>query len=164
MKPRMLWIAILILVVLVAVAVRMRKILLPAMLPTSWLWPVKGHSTVSSPFGSRTAPTAGASTDHNGIDIPAPVGTPVQAPWNGTVRQVYWNSAGGNQLIIDHDDGRVSGYAHLDTTAVVAGQKVSRGETIATVGSTGHVTGPHLHFTARPSKSAPHIDPLDLYA
>ncbi|HND00287.1 MAG TPA: M23 family metallopeptidase [Myxococcota bacterium] len=88
----------------------------------------------------------------------------MQAPWNGTVRQVYWNSAGGNQLIIDHDDGRVSGYAHLDTTAVVAGQKVSRGETIATVGSTGHVTGPHLHFTARPSKSAPHIDPLDLYA
>lgn len=129
------------------------------------LWPVPGYHQVTSKFGPRTAPTAGASSIHNGIDIAAPIGTPVVAPWDGIVAKVYSNAAGGNQLIIDHDNGYRTGYAHLSRALVQVGDRVTRGQQVAEVGNTGHSTGPHLHFTVRPPSltgMAAHIDPQSL--
>jgi murein DD-endopeptidase MepM/ murein hydrolase activator NlpD len=107
--------------------------------------PVNGR--ITSKFGTRTAPVAGASTNHNGVDIAAPTGTPVVAPLDGKVSQVLENSKGGKQLIITHDNGYKTGYAHLSGYAVILNEKVKQGQTIAYVGSTGTSTGSHLHFT-----------------
>ncbi len=129
------------------------------------LWPVPGYHQVTSGFGPRNAPLAGASTMHNGIDIAAPIGARVVAPWDGTVKSVYSNAGGGNQLIIEHDNGHRTGYAHLDSTLVAPGQRVTRGQDVAKVGNTGNSTGPHLHFTVRPPSLtglAAHIDPASL--
>jgi len=103
--------------------------------------PVKGR--VSSPFGKR------GSTFHNGIDIAVPVGTAVKAPAGGTVARIYTTSNGGKQMIVNHDNGFTSGYAHLDKFYFGAGAKVKKGTVIAKSGSTGNLTGAHLHFSWR---------------
>lgn len=107
--------------------------------------PVKGK--ITSKFGKRQAPTAGASTDHNGVDIAVPVGTQVVAPWSGTVMSTYSNAAGGRQMIVKHSNGYRTGYAHLSGYVASKGQTVKQGEAICLSGNTGHSTGPHLHFT-----------------
>lgn len=107
--------------------------------------PVSGK--ITSRFGTRTAPTAGASSNHNGIDIAAPLGTPIVAPLDGEVTNINTHATGGKQLIIKHNNGYKTGYAHLSAYAVVQGQSVTQGQTIAYVGNTGASTGPHLHFT-----------------
>ena len=128
------------------------------------VWPVPGHMAVSSGFGPRVAPVPGASTSHNGIDIPAPTGTPVVAPEDGTVNAAFSNDKGGNQMTVLHDSGRVTGYAHLSERLVDVGERVTAGQTIAKVGATGNVSGPHLHFTLRASNGGAHIDPAPLFA
>lgn len=120
-------------------------------------WPVVGK--ITSAFGNRVAPTAGASTPHTGIDIAAPVGTPVKCPANGTVTNVYTNGSGGNQLIIQHDNGLTTGYAHLSRYGVKSGDRVINGQIIAYTGNTGLTTGPHLHFTVK-DKTGQFVDPL----
>lgn len=112
--------------------------------PTPTL-PVEGR--VTSPFGPRRAPTAGASTRHNGVDLSAPVGTPVRAPWDGTVAATYYNTTGGNQMLVDHPGGYRTGYAHLSKFVAAKGQSVRQGDIIALTGNTGIGTGSHLHFT-----------------
>ena len=107
--------------------------------------PLKGR--VTSPFGLRTAPIAGASTNHNGVDIAAPAGTAIVAPLDGVVESVFYNDSGGNQLVIKHTNGYKTGYAHLQKSTVVKGDKVKQGQVIAYVGNTGKSTGAHLHFT-----------------
>ena len=107
--------------------------------------PLKGR--VTSKFGNRTAPTAGASTYHNGVDIAAALGTAIVSPLDGTVEKVFSNSSGGNQLIIKHTNGYKTGYAHLQSVTVAVGDKVKQGQKIAHVGNTGISTGAHLHFT-----------------
>ncbi|GHV46504.1 hypothetical protein FACS1894180_9260 [Bacteroidia bacterium] len=102
---------------------------------------------ISSKFGLRKAPTAGASTNHNGIDIACPTGTQVVAPADGVVKSVYSNNTGGKQLVIEHTEGWRTGYAHLSEYQVVAGQSVTQGQPIAKTGNTGISTGAHLHFT-----------------
>ncbi|WP_406853356.1 peptidoglycan DD-metalloendopeptidase family protein [Brevundimonas sp. BH3] len=107
------------------------------------------NMTVSSGIGRRTAPKAGASTDHGGLDIPAPVGTPVKAPASGEVIQVWSNNSGGNQVRIRHSNGTVTGYAHLQSSDVKVGDRVTQGQVFAKTGNTGNSTGPHLHITTR---------------
>ena len=111
----------------------------------SWIRPCT-YVYVSSPFGNRDAPTAGASTNHQGIDLAAPEGTPVRAARAGTVTAARYGSSGGFQVVINHGDGFSSAYLHMTHYIVGAGQKVAQGEVIGYVGSTGISTGNHLHF------------------
>ena len=107
--------------------------------------PVKGK--ITSKFGYRNAPTAGASTWHNGVDIAVPVGTKVRSPWAGKVVNAYSNAAGGKQMIVEHFNGYKTGYAHLSEFRKQTGDRVAAGTVIALSGNTGNTTGPHLHFT-----------------
>ncbi|MBR1758365.1 MAG: peptidoglycan DD-metalloendopeptidase family protein [Lachnospiraceae bacterium] len=109
-------------------------------------WPLGVSGTITSPFGSRSAPTAGASTFHRGIDIGVSYGTAILAAGSGTVTTAGYNSAMGNYVVINHGGGLYTYYEHCSRFAVSAGDSVSRGQTIAYVGSTGISTNPHLHF------------------
>jgi murein DD-endopeptidase MepM/ murein hydrolase activator NlpD len=110
------------------------------------LWPVQG--TINSGFGPR-----GASL-HDGIDIAAPEGTPIQAVERGEVIYSDQLRGYGNIVIIRHAGGLVSVYAHNQVNLVREGSMVERGDVIAKVGSTGRVTGPHLHFEIRKHNAA----------
>jgi murein DD-endopeptidase MepM/ murein hydrolase activator NlpD len=106
--------------------------------------PVAGR--ISSRFGGRTAPKAGASTNHGGIDIAAPIGTPVTAQRGGVVIAAGEAGKNGNLVRIDHGNGVVTSYAHLDGFDVKIGDRVEAGQAFARVGNTGNSTGPHLHY------------------
>jgi len=109
------------------------------------IWPVNGR--ISSAFGWRRNPLTGRGSEfHGGIDIPAPTGTPIRAAGGGTVTFQGWRSGYGNTVMIDHGNGIVTLYAHNTRNNVVVGQRVSRGDIIAFVGSTGRSTGPHVHY------------------
>ncbi len=110
-----------------------------------WVWPTSARR-ISSPFGYRTAPTSGASTYHQGIDIDGNTGDAVWAAKHGTVIIAGWGSAAGNYVTIDHGSGVRSIYMHLNSISVRVGQNVTAGQTIGTMGSTGVSTGDHLHF------------------
>lgn len=116
-------------------------------------WPVSGYYRVSSEFGNRIHPILGYAKLHTGMDIPAPVGTPVAAAESGTVIKAGWNNSYGNVVMIDHgktDGGNlVTLYAHNSKLAVSEGASVSRGQTIAYAGSTGSSTGSHCHLEVR---------------
>lgn len=115
----------------------------------SFLWPVKGE--VLAEFG----PLAGKGQHNDGINIAAPKGTPVRAAENGTVAYVGNELKGfGNLLLIKHADGWITAYAHNDHLMVKRGEQVRRGQTIATVGSSGSVTTPQLHFELRKGTEA----------
>jgi murein DD-endopeptidase MepM/ murein hydrolase activator NlpD len=118
--------------------------------------PVQGR--VSSKMGKRGAPTKGASTNHGGVDIAAPRGTAVRAPAGGTVIMAGEAGANGNLVRIDHGNGVVSSYAHLDGFDVKMGDKVEAGQSFGRVGSTGRSTGPHLHYEIR--ENGQRVDPL----
>ncbi len=111
----------------------------------TWLVPCS-YTSITSPFGYRTAPTTGASTYHQGVDLDSTTGTPVVATRAGIVTLATYGSSAGNYVKIDHQDGFMSVYMHLNTYCVSAGQIVSAGQKIGTVGSTGVSTGDHLHF------------------
>lgn len=107
---------------------------------------------ITSPFGRRTSPTTGASTNHNGIDIATPMRTPILAPADGTIGYVVTNDAGGLQVAIDIKDLDLRvGFAHLDEATVRNGQLVHKGDIIAYTGNSGRSTGPHLHLTVKDS-------------
>jgi len=114
--------------------------------PSSLIWPASGW--VSSEFGIRWG------RNHNGIDIAAPTGTQVRSAARGTVRHAGPMGSFGNLVIIDHGGGVATLYAHLHSVGVREGQRVDVNEPIATVGSTGRSTGPHLHFEVRRSGKA----------
>lgn len=103
-------------------------------------------AVISDEFGGRTAPTAGASTNHKGRDYAAGYGTPIYAAGNGIVQTVSYNSARGNHVIISHGQGLSTLYQHCSKINVKVGQTILTGAKIAEVGSTGISTGPHLHF------------------
>ena len=109
-------------------------------------WPLKGK--ISSYFGYRKSPFGGSSEFHRGLDICAPHGTPIVCPADGIVVETEWNSGYGLILSINHGYGVVTRYAHLSEAFVKPGQRVTRGQKIAAVGSSGRVTGPHLHYEA----------------
>jgi len=111
-----------------------------------FLWPVPGHSRISSGYQWRTSPISGKREFHTGIDIPAPRGTNMIAADAGTVITAGWVNGYGNTVVISHGGGVSTLYGHADSLLVSVGQEVARGQVIARVGSTGWSTGPHLHF------------------
>ena len=113
--------------------------------PPTYVKPISG-GRLSSGFGRRNAPTAGASTYHKGVDWATPVGTPVYASSGGTVVKAGWGSGYGYVVYINHPDGRQTRYAHLSKVLVSVGQTVSQGDKIALSGNTGVSSGPHVHF------------------
>lgn len=113
-------------------------------------WPVSG--VLTSPFGMRWGRM------HQGIDIAAPSGTPIVAAAGGTVFFSGEMAGYGNVILIDHGNGLVTVYAHQSRLGVGNGAWVSAGQTIGYVGSTGHSTGPHLHFETRVNGTA--VDPM----
>ena len=114
----------------------------PVTTPTGW--PTDGFS--SSGYGLRW----NGAEFHQGIDIAAEMGTPIVATADGVVTIAGWNAGGyGNMVDIDHGSGVSTRYGHASAVVVTAGQRVRRGQIIAYVGSTGHSTGPHLHYEVR---------------
>jgi murein DD-endopeptidase MepM/ murein hydrolase activator NlpD len=105
------------------------------------IWPVQG--VLTSPYGMRWGRM------HEGIDIGASTGTPIYAAAGGTAIYAGWEGGYGNLTVIDHGNGLATAYGHQSQIAVSNGQTVSRGQVIGYVGSTGHSTGPHLHFEVR---------------
>jgi murein DD-endopeptidase MepM/ murein hydrolase activator NlpD len=114
------------------------------------IWPVSGP--VTSPFGWRWGRL------HQGIDIGVGTGTPIKAAASGTIIYCGWESGYGNLTVIDHGGNLATAYGHQSSIAVACGQQVAQGEVIGYVGSTGHSTGPHLHFEVRINGSP--VDPL----
>lgn len=121
--------------------------------------PVQGR--FSGVFGSRRVLNGQARRPHSGVDIAAPKGTPVVATAPGKVALVgqdYFFT--GNTLVLDHGDGVISLYAHLDTITVKKGAWVASGTTIGTIGMTGRATGPHLHWSVLVRRAR--VDPMRL--
>lgn len=113
-------------------------------------WPVPSCHTVSSGYGGRIHPTTGKYKFHGGLDIPGSYGSAIVAANSGKV--IWAGNRGdsyGNYVIIDHGGGVSTLYGHSSKVLVRTGQRVSRGQRIANVGSTGRSTGPHCHFEVR---------------
>lgn len=106
--------------------------------------PVKGW--ITSSFGYRVSPFTGERSLHAGLDIGGSVGTPVYSPADGVVIFTGMKEGFGNFIMLAHGYGIVSRYGHNSQNLVQAGQRVRRGEQIATIGNTGRTTGPHLHY------------------
>jgi murein DD-endopeptidase MepM/ murein hydrolase activator NlpD len=112
------------------------------------LWPVAG--TLESGYGVRRNPFGGYSYEsHEGQDIEADMGTPVDAAASGTVTVAGVQNGYGNVVYIDHGNGLSTRYGHLSRIDVEVGQQIKRGERLGFVGSTGRSTGPHLHYEVR---------------
>ena len=129
-------------------------------------WPLSksspGYNYITSYYGNRQVPIAGATSDHRAIDIGVPTGTQVLSAGNGIVISTGYNSARGYFVIIKHADNLFTLYQHLSKILVSRGQTVSTGKTIAKSGSTGVGTGPHLHFEVRKSQYyGSEVNPLD---
>lgn len=112
-----------------------------------FILPVEGRLT--SKFGYRKHPMGGGKSFHPGIDIAAPLGTPVRAACGGKVIFAGWLKLGGGTIFLRHSDGFETRYLHLSKIEVKRGQRVTQGQIIGKVGSTGRSTGPHLHFEIR---------------
>jgi murein DD-endopeptidase MepM/ murein hydrolase activator NlpD len=115
-------------------------------------WPLEGR--VSSGFGWRRDPFTGEQAWHSGVDLVATKGTSIGAAWDGRVVFVGQRGGYGNMVVLEHAGGWRSYYAHNDQNMVKVGDKVQAGQRIATVGSSGRSTGPHLHFEIRQGSMA----------
>ena len=148
-------------------------------LSDKFCWPIPGYTTISSPFGKRTAPTSGASTYHKGTDIPAPEGTPLVATCNGEITFTGFLGGGGYTItLITEEDIKIS-YCHVSPNYIVSkGQFVEQGDIIGNVGpkyvygiagnnykdatgkpTNGATTGCHLHIGFRVNNE--YVNPLD---
>lgn len=118
------------------------------LLATPSLWPVIGR--ISSGFGdTRLSSSSGGTRPHMGIDVAAPSGTPVVAPADGLVSFAGREAEYGRLICLDHGHGYSTMFGHLKDLFVQTGDKVKRGQTIGTVGTSGNSTGPHLHYEVR---------------
>ena len=136
----------------------------------NYIWPAKGFYKISSYFGKRKSPTAGASSYHNGVDILANQGTSVCSIQNGKVIFAGFSSSGGYMVKIQHENNIISSYCHLDETLYVKkGDIVKTGEMLGKVGPkylsngklNGATTGVHLHFAIQ--YNGKYIDPLEFF-
>lgn len=126
---------------------------------SGFMWPSGSSTRITSSFGYRSQPTAGASTYHKGIDIGAPSGTNILAAASGTVSVATYQWAAGNYIMLSHDNGISTVYMHASQLLVSPGQTVNKGDVIALVGSTGASTGPHIHFGIR--VNGEYVNPLN---
>ncbi len=125
----------------------------------SYVFPVSGNYGISSGYGLRDAPKAGATTNHQGIDISVPIGTPVLSSMAGKIIGGGYSGSRGNYVVVDHGSGITTLYQHLSKVSVKVGDIVNTGQTIAYSGNSGVSTGPHLHYEVR--KDGKPIDPLN---
>ena len=116
--------------------------MLPSRLPVSAV-------ALTSGFGMRSHPLLDVRRLHAGIDLAAPIGTPIVAPSDGMVRMASWHGGYGMFVEVDHGGGIQTRYGHMSRLNVVAGQRVHAGDLLGLVGSTGLSTGPHLHYEVR---------------
>ena len=163
----------------IVVAVLVFFISFCAILPTSdFVWPLPDYNNISSYFGYRDSPTAGASSYHSGIDNPAPEGTPILAICSGVVTFTRWGACGGYTFVIENNDLKVS-YCHVSPIYTVSRYDVvNAGDVISTVGpknvygiennpykdafgnpTNGATTGCHLHLAIK--KNGINVIPLD---
>ena len=145
----------------------------------NFAWPIPGYTSISSPFGKRTAPTSGASTFHKGTDIPAPEGTTLIATCDGEITFIGFLGGGGYTITITNADGLKISYCHVSPNYIVSvGQIVEQGEIIGNVGpkyvygvvgnnykdasgnpTNGATTGCHLHIGFR--EDGEYVNPMD---
>ena len=133
------------------------KTFTPSLSAINFIWPIE-DARISSMFGLRRFYNKQPKAPHSGIDLAAPIGTPIKAPSSGTVLAVgdyYFN---GNTVFLDHGKGLISMFCHLDKWTVQKGDNVKQGEIIGMVGNTGRSTGPHLHWTI--SLNTAKVDPI----
>lgn len=123
-----------------------------------FVWPCPASSRITSYFGDREQPVAGASTNHQGIDIGTPTGSTVVAAADGEVIISTYSPSAGNYIMISHGGSVSTVYMHCSQLLVSVGEKVKQGQTIAKSGSTGYSSGPHLHFGIR--ANGKYINPI----
>lgn len=121
-------------------------------------WPLNVSGRITSYFGNRESPTAGASSNHKGIDIAVPTGTDIVASAAGTVVTATYSASAGNYVMIYHGNSTYTVYMHCSRLSVSVNDKVSKGQKIAEAGSTGISTGSHLHFGV--SVNGSYVNPL----
>lgn len=131
----------------------------PAAGSSGYIRPV--DAPLTSGYGSRTHPVLGTTKVHEGVDLGASCGTPVKAAADGKVVAAEFNSASGNRVKVDHGNGVITGYYHLQGFNTSVGAEVSQGDVVGTVGSTGRSTGCHLHY-AKMDQAGNYSDPSSL--
>lgn len=119
-------------------------------------WPINGR--LMDGFGHRSDPFSGEGAMHTGVDISAPVGTPIKATADGIVIHANWYDGYGRCVIVDHGNGYQTLYGHLSRIDVIDGQEIRQNEMVGRVGSSGRSTGPHLHYEVRV-----HFTPVNPY-
>lgn len=129
--------------------------------PGGYAWPLKSVRGVTSMFGGRASPGGIGSTNHKGVDLAAPMNTPVLAAKSGTVIHASWNGGYGECVIIQHGQGNTTLYGHLNSYACHVGDSVTQGQVIGYSGTTGNSTGPHLHFGITEGGLSSWVDPLN---
>ena len=107
------------------------------------------NTKLTSDYGMRTRPVLGGRRNHKGVDLAAPVGTPIYATADGYVSKAEWFSSYGKYVSIEHGANLQTRFAHMSDIAVKAGTRIKKGDIIGYVGSTGRSTGPHLHYEVR---------------
>ena len=124
--------------------------------------PLRAKTYLASGFGVRRSPFGGGYEFHDGVDLPAPYGTPIYATAPGRVVEAGWSPIFGRYVKLDHGFGYQTLYGHMSRIEVDAGQWVERGQEIGRVGSTGRSTGPHLHYSVfvqgRATDPRPYLD------
>jgi len=120
-------------------------------------YPLLGYTRKASVFGYRGNPFGWGFEFHNGLDFPAPYGTPIHATGSGEVVSAGWNGPFGQAVVVDHGYGYKTLYGHMSRILVQPGDHVERGDTLGLVGSTGRSTGPHVHYTVFQGGAA--VDP-----
>ena len=131
---------------------------------TSWGWPTDSGWTLSSGYVWRTNPVTGSRELHGGLDISGTgYGSNVYATNNGRVKEAGYHYSYGNHVIIDHNNGYLTLYAHMSRINVKVGQVVARGDVIGFVGMTGVATGPHVHYEIWKGRDYCRINPMSMY-
>lgn len=120
-------------------------------------FPAPSYTRVSDEFGWRTHPILGVQQYHNGVDLAAPGGSPILAAYDGEVVAASYTATMGNYVMINHGNDLYTIYMHASKLYVSQGEKVTKGQKIAAVGSTGRSTGNHLHFSVR--KNGEYVNP-----